>query len=103
MRKLVLFALSLLGLFDSTYLFWAYTSPSRSMVCGIGNGCDAVRASAFAHVWGVPLPDYGLAMYTALAVLTFFELWLGPRTRSLLVGISGAGFLASLYLTGLEA
>jgi protein-disulfide isomerase/uncharacterized membrane protein/rhodanese-related sulfurtransferase len=103
MRKLLIFALSLLGLFDSTYLFWAYTSPSHRMVCGIGSGCDAVRASVFAHIWGVPLPAYGLAMYAALALLVFVEPWLGRLSRSLLTFISGAGFLASLYLTGLEA
>ena len=102
MRKLVIFALSLLGIFDSSYLLWAYTSPSHRMVCGVGHGCDAVRASAFAQAWGIPLPALGLAMYLAIAVLVFAEPWLGSLSR-LLVLISGAGFLASLYLTSLEA
>jgi protein-disulfide isomerase/rhodanese-related sulfurtransferase len=99
-------ALSLLGLFDSTYLWWVYTSPSRPLVC-LGGGCDAVRASAYAHLWGQPLPVFGVAMYAALALLVFSQP-LGPArwapARRYLVGtLSGCGFLFSAYLTGLEA
>src|SRR5712692_8162481 len=106
MRKPLLLALSLLGLFDSAYLWWAYTSPSRPMVC-LGSGCDAIRASSYAHLWGLPLPVYGAAMYAALAILIFDQSFLpSPLERVLgfaVAGISGAGFLVSLYLTGLEA
>lgn len=119
MRKLILLALSLLGLFDSTYLWWVYTSPSRPMVC-VGTGCDVVRASAYAQLWGLALPVYGVVMYAALALLIlagYFPAALGQsRVRQLtdeggglergigyaLAAISGAGFLASLYLSYLE-
>lgn len=102
MRKLVIFSLSLLGLFDSIYLFWVYTSPSHPMVC-LGTGCDAVRASVYARAWGLPLPIYGVAMYAALALMIFLEPWVGRTSRALVATIAGAGFLTSLYLTGLEA
>ena len=106
MRKLLLLALSLLGLFDSVYLWWAYTSDSRPLVC-IGGGCDVVRASPFAHAWGIPLPVYGVVMYALLVVLVFLQpLVEPPVARSLRLGlvvIAGAGFLTSLYLTSIEA
>src|SRR5215469_9394719 len=100
MRKLVIFGLSLLGLFDSTYLLWVYTSPSHPMVC-LGTGCDAVRASIYAHAWGLPLPVFGVAMYAALAALVFLGPWFGRATEVLIALISAAGVLTSFYLSGL--
>ncbi len=106
MRRLALFILSLVGLFDASFLWWAYTTPSRPMVCA-GGGCDEVRASIFAHVLGVPTPVFGVAMYLLLALALFFEpLVDAARARRLRQGvtfISGAGFVVSLYLTGVEA
>ena len=106
MRRSLALALSLLGWFDSAYLWWVYTSPSRPMVC-LGSGCEVVRASPFAQLWGFPLPAYGVAMYTALALLIFAAPLLSARlarpAHYAIAGVSGAGFLVSLYLTGLEA
>jgi len=106
MRKSLLLALSLIGLFDSTYLLWVYTSPLRPMVC-LGSGCDTVRASSYSHLLGIPLPAFGVLMYVTLALLIFaaplLAASLAHAIRYALVGISGAGFLFSLYLTGIEA
>jgi protein-disulfide isomerase/rhodanese-related sulfurtransferase/uncharacterized membrane protein len=106
MRKPLMLALSLLGLFDSTYLWWVYTSPSRPLVCFGGGGCDAVRASSYAHLWGRPLPVFGLAMYAVLALLIFSEplgrSWLAPAKRYLVAILSGGGVLFSAYLSELE-
>ncbi len=70
MRKSLEFFLALLGLFDSLYLWWAYTSPSHPLVC-LGTGCDVVRASSYAQLLGQPLPVYGALMYGTLALLIF--------------------------------
>ena len=106
MRKTLLLVLSLVGLFDSLYLWWVYTAPDRPMVC-LGSGCDAVRASPFAYPLGIPLPLPGVVMYAALALLVFAEpLFEGSRVRlarKAVAGISGLGFVISLYLTGVEA
>jgi protein-disulfide isomerase/uncharacterized membrane protein/rhodanese-related sulfurtransferase len=107
MRKVVLLILTLAGLFDALYLLWVYSSPSRPLVC-TGIGCDVVRASRYAHLWGQPLPLYGVAMYSALLVAVLAQVWLnsaGAR-RLAQVGtalISGGGFAFSAYLTALEA
>ena len=106
MRKTLLPALSLLGLFDSLYLLWVYTSPSRPIVC-LGSGCDAVRASSYAHLFGLPLPAFGVASYALLGLLIFAEVLVSPRLgraiQYAVAGISCAGFLFSIYLTSLEA
>ncbi len=105
MRKALSLALSLLGLFDSLYLLWVYTSPSRPLVC-FGTGCDAVRASVYSHLWGAPIPIFGVAAYAALALLLFAQallpdLW-ARATRYLVILIAGSGFCFSLYLSYLE-
>ena len=79
MRKSLALALSLLGLFDSLYLLYTYTSPSRPMVC-IGTGCDAVRASAYSTLWGVSMPVFGVLGYTLLGIVIIAEsLFSAPR------------------------
>ena len=106
MRKLLLLALSLVGFFDSIYLLWEYTSPASPMVC-MGGGCDAVRASSYSHFGGLPVPVYGVVMYAFLALLIFLYPLLPPSIGRLsqrgVVFISGAAFLVSGYLTGVEA
>ncbi len=105
MKRSVLFALSLLGIFDAAYLSWVYTSSSP-IVCG-GTGCDVVRATQYAHWAGVPTPVYGLAMYGVMALLFFAWPLFGPAKAKLAgyaaTALAGAGFLFSAYLTSLEA
>ena len=103
MRKTIAFILALLGLFDSIYLLWMYLSPSIPMVC-LGTGCDAVRASDYAHLLGIPTPVYGVVMYAVLAALMFFET-LSARagwTRRAVLAISAVGVAVSAWLTYIE-
>ena len=106
MRKSFALALTLLGLFDSLYLLYSYTSSSRPMVC-IGTGCDAVRASAYSSLWGVPVPVFGVAGYALLAIVIFaeplFTAALARLARFVFLGMTGIGFLFSLYLDYLQA
>ena len=106
MRRSLTLALSLLGLFDSLYLLYTYTSPSRPMVC-IGTGCDAVRASAYSSLWGVSMPVFGVLGYTSLGIVIVVEsLFSGclPRlARYAFLGMAAFGFLFSLYLEYLQA
>ena len=72
MRKSISLILALMGLFDSLYLLWIYTSP-----CGRWSawerGCDAVRLSVYSHFWGVPMPVFGVAGYALMALLIMAE------------------------------
>ena len=105
MRKSITLALSLLGLFDSLYLLYTYTSPSRPMVC-IGTGCDAVRASAYSTLWGVSMPVFGVLGYTLLAIViiaeSLFSAHVARLARYAFLGMTGFGFLFSLYLEYLQ-
>ncbi len=105
MRKPISLGLALLGLFDSLYLLWIYTSPSRPMLC-LGTGCDAVRLSAYSSLRGVPMPVFGVAGYLTLVILIFAEpLVTASLARSIrysLAGLTGVGFLFSLYLEYLQ-
>jgi protein-disulfide isomerase/rhodanese-related sulfurtransferase len=105
MRKCLALGLALLGLFDSLYLLWVYTSPSRPMVC-LGTGCDVVRMSSYASLGGRPTPVFGVAGYALLAILIITESLAGAASRKLLryalLGATGVGFLFSLYLEYLQ-
>ncbi len=106
MRKSLALVLSLLGLFDSLYLLYTYTSPSRPMVC-VGTGCDAVRASAYSTLWGVSMPVFGVLGYTLLAIVIIAEALFSERiarlARYAILGMTGFGFLFSVYLECLQA
>ena len=106
MRKSITLVLSLLGLFDSLYLLYTYTSPSRPMVC-IGTGCDAVRASAYSALWGISMPWFGVLGYTLLVIAiiaeSLFSARLARLARHAFLGMTGLGFLFSLYLEYLQA
>ncbi len=112
MRPRLIFGLSLVGVFVAAYLLWMYTSNSRPMLC-LGTGCDEVRASSYAVLWGLPLPLYGVVMYAAIALLALgvplvrgafrTRFPLGRLGLYAIVAISGAGLLASVALTAVEA
>lgn len=107
MRKSISLLLALLGLFDSLYLLYVYTSPSHPMVCfGTGGGCDAVRASTFAHMVGIPMPVFGVAGYVVIALLIIAESLvpdaLAIELRYALAGATAFGFSFSLYLEYLQ-
>ena len=105
MRKSFSLFLALLGLFDSLYLLWSYTSSSRPMVC-FGGGCDAVRASSYSHLAGVPMPVLGVIGYVLIALLIMAESFAPPAravdVRYALAGATGFGLLFSLYLEYLQ-
>ena len=104
MRKTLAFISVLVGLFASTYLTWAYTSSTHRMVC-MGGGCDTVRASKYAILWGLPLPIYGLAFYIWLAVMILAEARLPEYSKKiwrLILLASAGGVLFSGWLTYLE-
>lgn len=87
----------------------AYIAQSRisgtPLLCNIQNlsGCNIVANSQYSQLFGIPLAEYGVLFYGILFVLAALELVLFDRLlRRVLQGISFAGILASLYLTGVQ-
>lgn len=101
MRKTIAFTFALVGLFISIYLLWVYASPSHPLVC-LGTGCDEVRASRFAHFFGVPTPAFGVAFYGLLAILMFAEA-AGRKLHRAILLLAAIGFVVAATLTGVEA
>ena len=58
--------LSLIGLVDSIYL-WSF-KWGQSLICGTG-GCDAVNASPYSSLFGIPVAAIGAFGYAALVAL----------------------------------
>ncbi|MCJ7514080.1 MAG: hypothetical protein MUO23_14085 [Anaerolineales bacterium] len=98
--------LALLGALVAAYLLSVETGGSLA-VCGPIGDCNAVQQSAYARLLGVvPIAALGLLLQIGLLVL-----WLGVysmgsaagRTSAvLLLALSAAGVLFSIYLTYLE-
>jgi protein-disulfide isomerase len=97
---------SIVGAAASAYLLVEYVTGQPGL-CLTGSGCDLVRASDFAYPLGVPLPLIGLLFYLAAIWLTLAAPDARPvagiRADTALLGLAGAGAIASLVLTGLEA
>jgi uncharacterized membrane protein len=98
----LIFILSLGGLLVSGYLLERYISGGR-IACGSDLGCDLVRKSAYSHLFGVPLPFYGLVYYLIILGLSFFKT-IKPfkHLNLMLLFFSLIGLLVSLYLFYLE-
>ncbi len=83
------------GLGASIASLYDYLGPTPAF-CAEG-GCATVRASAWSHPLGVPMPVLGIAFFAAAIVLAFVET---PRARKLLAASGGAW---ALLLIGLQA
>jgi uncharacterized membrane protein len=101
--------LAIAGLGVSAYLMWGYTVPGASLSCGESSGCEAVKNSQYASLFGVPMPVGGLLIYSVLLALAIFQNhnqisargW-SPFVALAAFGISLAGVLYSAYLTYIE-
>jgi protein-disulfide isomerase/uncharacterized membrane protein len=102
----VMFLLSLIGFFVATYLFVTYTSGGP-IVCGGTHGCDLVRLSSRAKMFGLPTPLYGMVFYAGIAVLlvvrtawpTYQRRWMYRLT---MLG-AAIGLIESAFLTFVQA
>ena len=83
------------GLGASIASLYDYLGPAPAF-CAEG-GCATVRASAWSHPLGIPMPVLGIAFFAAAIVLAFVE---APRLRKLL---AASGGVWALLLIGLQA
>jgi len=96
--------LAFFGLADSAYI--AQTEASNTpLICNVDNlsGCNIVASSPYAHLFGIPLAEYGVVFYSLIFILAALELALFNRLlRRIIQGISLIGVVASLYFTLIE-
>lgn len=102
---LIILIAAVIGLLDSIYL--AYVKIAKAPIyCTPGLGdCDVVNASRWSELFGIPLGIYGIAGFGIILILLTVGLrnkWIFEHVDLVLFGISLAGFLFSVYLTGIE-
>tara|TARA_B100000745_G_scaffold268202_1_gene194159 strand:- start:1355 stop:1831 length:477 start_codon:yes stop_codon:yes gene_type:complete len=94
--------LAFVGLTNTFYLVQAHTTGTP-LNCSLLDGCNAVAASPYSTVLGVPLASWGVLFYFGIFVLAATMLMVRARTLShFFVFGTAVGFLFSLYFTYLQ-
>ncbi|RMF00426.1 MAG: vitamin K epoxide reductase family protein, partial [Chloroflexi bacterium] len=98
--------LALFGLGVATYLAYAKLAHA-AVVCGPVGDCDAVQASSYSELLGIPVAILGALTYVAVLGMWFVAVWQQNKrnadlARFGLFGLALIGTLFSLYLTFLE-
>ena len=97
-------ALALFGLSDSLYLAQSETS-NTPLICSVENlsDCNAVVSSAYAHLFGISIAEYGVIFYALIFIIAALELvFFDQLFRRILQVFSLIGIIVSTYLTGIE-
>jgi len=97
-------ALAMLGALDSAYLTWVKVANATAFCSNVGD-CDAVNASVYSELFGIPIALFGVGAYLAIAALLALE-DRGPTLREwgplAVFGLALTGTLYSAYLTYVE-
>ena len=102
--RMVVAALSLVGLFVSLYLYLYKIGVIGTLTCGTG-GCETVQLSPYSRFMGIEVALIGTGGYVVLLAVALAGLQHPPEDRRwplALVALSAGGVLFSLYLTYLE-
>lgn len=94
MQWLALFVPVLVGLAASTMLLVDYSKPAP-VFCSQMGGCEAIKRTALARPFGIPMPWFGLLGF---ALVVGVLLARGPRARGLHLGLAAAGALVGVFL-----
>ncbi len=94
-----------MGLLVATYLWLYKIGMLGELQCGTGS-CEAVQASRYAELFGIPVAFYGVTGYAVLMGLGLAGLqprWAAERrVGALLATLATVGFAFTLYLTAIE-
>jgi uncharacterized membrane protein len=94
--------ISLIGLGDAIFLT-VHHLTGRSVRCAISTGCDAVLASPYATMGGIPIAAFGaLAYFVAFSLATLVTFGY-ERARPLLAVVVIFMLLSTLWLLYLQA
>ncbi|MDF1496550.1 MAG: vitamin K epoxide reductase family protein [Patescibacteria group bacterium] len=105
-RRGILLA-SLVGFFASSYLLYTYTTGADLKCGSLVHGCDAVRLSEWASMFGIPTPIFGVIFYLSVLIILIARTYAPEykpglaRLGQLVFGI--AGFAESAFLFYIQA
>ena len=104
-RPPIMAGLAGLGVVVSGYLTWLHFSGALALCAGFG-GCEAVQASRYAYVQGIPIAALGLGLFLVLLTLALTDSRTVQSAEGLvplaLFGLSLGGSVYSGYLTYVE-
>ncbi len=104
LSRQLLLVFTILGALVAGYLTYIYLFDANVLCTGVG-GCDAVKASRYSYVMGIPVAVIGLIGYLAILAGVLLEK-ASPQAEQygpvLVFGMSLVGLLYSIYLTYLE-
>jgi len=105
-HRMLVAALSLVGVLVSAYLWLFKLGVVASIACGGSGSCERVANSPWAVLFGIPVAAYGVGGYLLMLVVALVglgERWLPrPEPTRLLVLLSGVAVAFAVYLTYLE-
>jgi len=100
----IFFILAGIGYINAWYL-WHQHRNTRPLVCPFGSDCDAVVGSKWSRIGGVRNEVAGMIMYALLATMLAIGILIPAITAWMILGVvvvTFIGFLASLFLTGVQ-
>ena len=105
MRRMIIAALALIGVFVALYLTLYKMGVIGHLACGLG-GCERVNTSKWAIFAGAPVAAWGVAFYTTTFVVALVGTspsWIDRREIAyVLAGMSFVGVAFTAWLTYLE-
>ncbi len=96
--------LAFAGIADAAYLA-QHALSNMPLICNIADlsGCNIVAQSPYAHLFGIPLGEYGILFYGIVFALALLELVLFDRfLRRALQGVALIGLLCSVAFEGIQ-
>lgn len=102
-----IFIAALLGLFASSYLLYTYTTGADLKCGSLIHGCDVVRLSEWASLFGIPTPAFGVFFYLSVIIILIARAFV-PEYKPKLARLGQvifavAGILESTFLTYIQA
>lgn len=89
--------LAVLGVGLTAYLTYVDTAGSKSAFCAAGGGCDIVRESIYAKLFGMPVSIVGMAGYLAILVTSLLPIK-SPLKPLAIFLMAITGFSFSMHL-----
>lgn len=105
-RRGILLA-ALAGLFASSYLLFTYTTGADLKCGSLVHGCDVVRLSEWASMFGIPTPFFGVIFYLSVIIILIARSYAPDfkpglaRLGQIIFGV--AGVAESAFLTYIQA